>query len=68
MSAHLRTPLAENGQGRKLDGADSMTGSEKSRQTNLKIGGATRLAVAGRLGEVGNGRFVEFHCAKAGFG
>lgn len=27
-----------------------------------------RLAAFGRQGEVGNGRFVEFHCAKAGFG
>ena len=32
-------------QTRKLDGADSMTGSERPRQTNLEIGGATRLAV-----------------------
>ena len=35
-------------QGRKLDGADSMTGSEIARQTNLRIGGAARLAVPGR--------------------
>ena len=35
-------------QTRKLDGADSMTGSEKPRQINLKIGGATRAAVDGR--------------------
>jgi hypothetical protein len=36
-------------QWRKLDGADSMAASEKTRQTNLRIGGATRLALPGLI-------------------
>jgi phage/plasmid primase-like uncharacterized protein len=35
-------------QGGTLDGVDSMAASEKARQTNLEIGGATLLAVTGR--------------------
>jgi hypothetical protein len=53
------------GQARELDGADSMTGSEKPRQTNLEIGGATRLAVPGRIrrffmSALGRRNFTEF--------
>lgn len=36
-------------QARKLDAADSMAASEKTRQTNLKIGGAARLSLPGRF-------------------
>jgi hypothetical protein len=39
-------------QARELDGADSMTGSEKPRQPNLGIGGATQLAADGRQNSV----------------
>ena len=35
-------------QATRLGGADSMTGSEKTRQTNLEIGGATRMSLPGR--------------------
>jgi hypothetical protein len=35
-----------------------MTGSEKTRQTNLKIGGATRLAVLGRHDSVTTGSYL----------
>jgi hypothetical protein len=34
-------------QGRKLDGADSMTASEKPRKINLEIGGTTRMSLTG---------------------
>ncbi len=36
-------------QARKLGAADPMAASEKARQTNLRIGGLTRLAAPGRL-------------------
>jgi hypothetical protein len=35
-----------------------MAASEKTRQTNLKIGGATRLAVLGRLHPVTTGCYL----------
>ena len=37
--------------------ADSMTGSEKTRQTNLRIGGAVARSADGRLHSVTTGRF-----------
>ena len=36
-------------QARKLGAADPMAASEKARQTNLRIGGLTRLAAPGRV-------------------
>ena len=36
-------------QARKLGAADPMAASEKARQTNLRIGGLTRLAAPGRI-------------------
>ena len=41
-------------QGRKLDGADSMTASEKPRKINLEIGGTTRMSLTGRSRPVRN--------------
>jgi hypothetical protein len=45
-------------QARKLGAADPMAASEKARQTNLRIGGLTRLAAPGRQDSLVTGSYL----------